>query len=93
MGFFNRFRKRKREAEEIRDAALQEPNAENIPERFMDSKQAQSYIMQCCEQIIEAGKELEEEKSEYRIVTDYLKDIQMIEELPPEDFAEVRSAA
>ncbi len=93
MGFFNRFRKRKREAEEIRDAALQEPNAENIPERFMDSKQAQSYIMQCCEQIIEAGKELEEEKSEYRIVTDYLKDIQMIEELPPEDFAEVRSEA
>lgn len=93
MGFFNRFRKRKREAEEIRDAALQEPNAENIPERFVDSKQAQSYIMQCCEQIIEAGKELEEEKSEYRIVTDYLKDIQMIEELPPEDFAEVRSAA
>ncbi len=93
MGFFNRFRKRKREAEEIRDAALQEPNAENIPERFMDNKQAQSYIMQCCEQIIEAGKELEEEKSEYRIVTDYLKDIQMIEELPPEDFAEVRSAA
>ena len=93
MGFFNRFRKRKREAEEIRDAALQEPNAENIPERFMDSKQAQSYIMQCCEKIIEAGKELEEEKSEYRIVTDYLKDIQMIEELPPEDFAEVRSAA
>lgn len=93
MGFFNRFRKRKREAEEIRDAALQAPNAENLPERFMDSKQAQSYIMQCCEQIIEAGKELEEEKSEYRIVTDYLKDIQMIEELPPEDFAEVRSAA
>lgn len=92
MGFFKNLFKRKREEE-----FLEEEQAVSESDGFMgnpsDSKQVQHYIINCCEQIIEAGKELEEEKSEYRIVTDYLKDIQLIEELPQQDMMEIRAAA
>ena len=37
-----------------------------------------------CEEIVEAIRELEEAKSEYRIVTDYLNDIQKIRNIPKE---------
>lgn len=92
MGFFKNLFKRKREEE-----FLEEEQAVSESDGFTgnpsDSKQVQHYIINCCEQIIEAGKELEEEKSEYRIVTDYLKDIQLIEELPQQDMMEIRAAA
>ncbi len=58
-----------------------------------DSKKVQKYIIDCCGQIAEAGKELEEEQAEYRIITDYLNDIELLENLPDEEMTEIRSVA
>ena len=44
--------------------------------------QRSRYIENCCEQMIEADKEIERSKMEYRLVTDYLTDIEVIEALP-----------
>ena len=45
-------------------------------------KERDRYIENCCEQMIEADKEIERSKMEYRLVTDYLTDIEVIEALP-----------
>ncbi|MBQ9549673.1 MAG: hypothetical protein IJU87_02565 [Lachnospiraceae bacterium] len=44
--------------------------------------QRERYIESCCEQMIEADKEIERSKMEYRLVTEYLTDIEVIEALP-----------
>ncbi len=44
--------------------------------------QRSRYVENCCEQMIEADKEIERSKMEYRLVTDYLTDIEVIEALP-----------
>lgn len=49
--------------------------------------------MEYCEQILTAAKALEETKRDYKVVTDYLTDIQKIEELPEKEFAEIQEVA
>lgn len=44
--------------------------------------QREKYIESCCEQMIEADKEIERSRMEYRLVTEYLTDIEVIEALP-----------
>ena len=92
MGFFRRRKRKKSQLERI----LQE-NPEicedGAAEDDSDPKKMQAYIAGCCREIGDTCKEIEEEKSEYRIVSSYLKDIQMLENLPGEDMAEIRSAA
>ena len=93
MGFFKRKKKKKPEPGRNYQAHLK-PQADEISqEALRNRKNIQHYIINCCEQIIEAKKELEEEKAEYRMVTDYLNDIQVLEELPKEDLAEIHNAA
>lgn len=93
MGFFKRRKKKKPEPGRNYQAHLK-PRADEISqEALRNRKNIQHYIINCCEQIIEAKKELEEEKAEYRMVTDYLNDIQVLEELPEEDLAEIHNAA
>lgn len=93
MGFFKKRKARKLEAERIRQENLQAQIEGTSEEDFNDKKKVQHFILSCCEQIIEATKEIEEEKAEYRIVTDYLNDIQLLEDLPEEDMEEIRNAA
>ena len=45
-------------------------------------KKLEHYILDSCEQIIATTKEIEAQKTEYRIITDYLKDIQTLQNLP-----------
>lgn len=42
------------------------------------------YVENCCEQMVEAEKRLEELKKEYQLVNSYLSDIQIISTLPKE---------
>ena len=44
----------------------------------------QQYVADSCEQIVEASHQIEDAKLEYQVVTDYLMDIQKIEEAPQE---------
>ena len=92
MGFFKR-RKRLAELERIRQENADITAEEILEEDISDQKRIKNYITGCCSQISEVSKELEEEKAEYRIVSDYLKDIQTLENLPEEDLEEIRSTA
>ncbi len=58
-----------------------------------DPKKLERYILDSCEQIVSNTKELEAEKKEYRVVTSYLKDIDIIENMPDEDRANLKILA
>ena len=49
--------------------------------------------MEYCEQILTAAKALEETKREYGTATDYLTDIQTLEDLPEQEYAEIQGIA
>ncbi len=66
MGFFKK--KKKLKAEITSRENLIVPSQRAAEEGSLSKKKIQHYIINCCEQIIEAKKELEEEKAEYRIV-------------------------
>ena len=93
MGFFKRRKKRKQQEVKEMQAALQSGIEGTSEEDFTDKKKLQHFVINCCEQIIEATKEIEEEKAEYRVVSDYLNDIQILEDLPEEELEAIRSAA
>ncbi len=81
------FRRRKKEKKSI-DEILAEVTSDMLsPEDLADAHKVHHYILERCEQVIESVKGLEEEKNEYRILTSYLKDIQIIEELPAKEQA------
>lgn len=50
-----------------------------------DPRKVQHFVFQRCEQILEANKELDQELKEYRLVTQYINDIAVLDELPKED--------
>lgn len=93
MGFFKRRKAKKLEAEKKKNGGRQAQLEGTFEEDYSDNKKVQHYILDCCEQIIEASKEIEEEKAEYKIVTDYLNDIQILEDLPDEEADAIRRAA
>ncbi|MBO6138334.1 MAG: hypothetical protein J6O71_06950 [Lachnospiraceae bacterium] len=47
-----------------------------------DFDEREQYIRSCCEQMIEANSEVDRSTMEYRVVTDYLMDIEEIENAP-----------
>lgn len=58
-----------------------------------DHKQRHDYVTGCLEQIAEATRELDNLEYEYNMVTSYLRDIEEIEALPPEERADLEAAA
>lgn len=60
---------------------------------YKNSKKMEQYVVERLEQMIEITKEIEEEKSEYRMVTSYLNDIQLIEDLPEEEHKIIEDVA
>ena len=74
MGFFKRWRKEKKLEErfdKLDQDVLLETDKKNL-------QKVEHYVIERLEQMIEATKEMEEEKAEYRVVTAYLNDIQII---------------
>lgn len=53
----------------------------------------EQYVVEHLEQMIEISKEMEEGKTEYRLVTSYLSDIQILEKLPEEDRRNIEEVA
>ena len=76
MGLF----KKKRKPEYVEEILEFQGEVQPRPEE--PKKQKKSIAAEFCDQIMEVIKNLEETKQEYKIVTDYLTDIQMIENLP-----------
>lgn len=67
--------------ERIRSIELSEP------------KKSEYYVVNLCEQMVDASKEYESAKKEYDLVTNYLSDIQMIEDFPKEERQELNEIA
>lgn len=84
MGLFkswlNRIKEKNFETrfEEISDGILPEEDKKN-------SRKEEHFAIERLEQIIEVTREIEEEKSEYRVVTAYLNDIHTIGNLPEKE--------
>lgn len=94
-----KFWKRRKKQEETAPKKNVEEVLEHLNERgnYRDTtefkRQAEHEMLERCEEIIETMRELEEAKSEYRIVTDYLNDIQKIRDIPDEAHEEMREVA
>lgn len=58
-----------------------------------DEAQAKHYVIDLCEQMINVSKELEDTRSEYDLVTYYLTDIQILEELTEAERAPIFDCA
>lgn len=92
MGFFKSLLNRRREKkleerfEEINEGVLLEEDKKN-------GRKVEQYAIERLEQIVEVTKEIEEEKSEYRVVTAYLNDIHTIGGLPEKDRAAITDVA
>lgn len=56
---------------------------------YKNTRKIEQYVVERLEQMIELTKEIEDEKSEYRMVTSYLNDIQLIEEMPEEEHKKI----
>ena len=68
--FFRRKRKPKKTIEEVLECITEDTLSE---EDRKDEHKVQHYVLGHCEQMIDTTKTLENEKSEYRVVTSYLK--------------------
>ena len=95
MGLFSFWKKRKRK--NIPQEATDEEVLPKIMSRdtldVKNAKQREEYVRNCCEQMLEAGQEVERVKVEYQVVTDYLTDMEEIEALPKEQMAELVESA
>lgn len=90
MRFFKwLFHRKKTEEAEERELPVYERDKIN----FHDAEERKRYLTGCLEQIKEAEAELNLLSGEYALVTSYLTDMEEIEALPPEQMAELKSAA
>lgn len=93
--FFKKIRKKGTEQEEQEEeiqketvleeeTGLQEEEVSFKKQKIdMDNPQERNqYVRNCCEQMVEASNETENAKLEYNLVTAYLNDMQMIEDMP-----------
>lgn len=90
MLFFGKKKKKEQELDQVFDKVIEEINA---VDSWDDPKKLEHYILDSCEQIIETTREIEAEKTEYRVVTAYLNDIQKIENLSSPQYVELRDVA
>ena len=87
--------KRKEAEEKIQDDIVEEPAKVQQEEpreetvsfkkqrvNMEDAQERRRYVTDCCEQMLEASNETENAKLEYNLVTAYLHDMQMIEDMP-----------
>lgn len=50
-----------------------------------DTVQTKTYVVDLCKQMVQASKEIEDIRSEYQLVTNYLTDIQILEDLSDDE--------
>lgn len=85
MIFSKLFRRKKRnyDVQDYDQSEYAKLQTENIVEELnlSDEAQAKKYVIDLCEQMIASSRELDNLRSEYELVTAYLTDIQIIEDL------------
>lgn len=102
MGLLDRWKYRKQNVQEVIPAPEPERNSsvieaaetEAVPDAIIVPAEFHiSSITDCCEQMQEAKRQIDDVKTEYEAVTSYLTDIQNIEGIPAEDRAVLETAA
>lgn len=91
MGWFRRKRKKKELLQELQNEWKQAEGDPAVP--VLDQREIGHHVLDRCEQIIEAAREVSEERKEYDIVTSYLKDIETLTDLPDEQKEPIRKVA
>lgn len=84
---FSRWRKRKKSIRDIED------EKENRYAALQDRSSVKHMVVELCEQMIDVSRELEDAKAEYQLVTSYLNDVQLLEDLPEEERQPITDAA
>ncbi len=88
MGFFSRRRDQKKLQKVLEDVQAPEQSLSQLA-----AGDGESRLMERCEQILENAREIDDGKKEYYIITSYLNDIELIENLPPDQSEEIQKAA
>ena len=83
-------RKQKQTEDEIFDDLLGQIDS---IDNYQNPKKIEHYILDSCEQIIAATKDIEGKKAEVRVLTKYLEDIRRIGRMDPKEKAAVKKAA
>lgn len=83
-------RKAKRALKQVSKEQSSEQISTHPKHGILDERQA---VQDFCEQLVDVTNHMEEIKTEYRIVTNYLTDIQRIEELPIEAAEDINATA
>ena len=86
MGFFKRRKDRaalEKVMEDVQVSGLEQ----------LSGNSSTNIIMDRCEQIMQNAREIDDGKKEYYIVTSYLNDIELIENLAPDQAEEIQKAA
>lgn len=90
MIFEKLFRRRRRDMESEyaqNDYASLEEGEEELEQELnlSDEEQAKRNTIDLCDQMVKAGKDIEDAKAEYDMVTSYLTDVQIIEDLTEDE--------
>lgn len=86
--FFHRRKHRDEESEYDQNgyAALEDGEEEIEQElNLSDEEQAKRYTIDLCDQMVKTGRDIEDAKAEYDMVTSYLTDVQIIEDLTEDE--------
>lgn len=72
-------------------ARIEAPDRNEID--ISNPQMRERYVRNCCDQMLESTREIDEATREYRLVTDYLNDMDIIDRLPPDRFRPLKHAA
>lgn len=86
------FKRKKKQANSIDEAFKRVYKKLDAIDSFEDPHKLEQFVLDSCEQIVTAAKDVEHDKKEYRLITSYLEDIKTIEELPKETSRELIEA-
>ena len=93
MGFIKRLLEKFRKDYDEYDEEEWEEEESSREIDFNNREQRNDYVRNCLENMAEATKELENLNFEYNMVTSYLKDMEEIEALPPEESEQLKDCA
>lgn len=88
MGFFKR-RKDKKNLQKV----LEDVQAPEQSLAQMTGDESENVLLERCNQVMENAREIDDGKKEYHVITSYLNDIELIENLPPDQSDEIKKAA
>lgn len=70
---------------------IEKPDKSEI--NIADPATRERYVRNCCDQMLENTTQIERATREYRLVTEYLSDMELVDNLPPEKYGPLKKTA